>query len=240
MPTRSIPIIRALIRSGHDVIIGASGGGRRLLEAEFPQLEIFDFPGYPVRYSRSAATLLPVLLAQMPGLFLGMIRERSRLSHIISERRIDRVISDGRYGLRTRKVPAIFITHQVFIRIPGRFPGSGWAERLLLAVNLRLLNGFREVWIPDFPGEPNLSGDLSHKASRAKNLVFIQPLSRFHPIDQDWKTAASPGERGGPRIDVVASVSGPEPQRTQFEESLRHLLDSLSGTRILMSFFRDK
>lgn len=233
--TRCIPIVRALIRSGHDVVIGASGGGLCLLKTEFPGLEIFDFPGYPIRYSRSAATLLPVLLAQLPGLVAGMFRERSQLARIISEKRIDRVISDGRYGLRTRKVPAIFITHQVFIRIPGRFPGSGFAERFLLSLNLRLLRGFREVWVPDFPGEPNLSGDLSHKPCRGAKVVFIQPLSRFLPIDRDWNSRPSPRPvRMGPVVDLLASVSGPEPQRTRFEESLRAILKSMSGTRVLI------
>lgn len=233
--TRCIPVVRALIRSGHDVVLGAAGGGLSLLKSEFPELEIFDFPGYPIRYSRRAATLLPVLLAQLPGLFMGMLRERSRLDRIIAEKRIDRVISDGRYGLRTRKVPSIFITHQIFIRVPGRFPGSGIAERVLLALNLRLLRGFREVWVPDFPGEPNLSGELGHKPCRGARIVFIQPLSRFHPVDRDWRTRppVRPARRG-PVVDLLASVSGPEPQRTRFEESLRALLKTMSGTRVLI------
>lgn len=233
--TRCIPVVRALIRSGHDVVLGAAGGGLSLLKSEFPELEIFDFPGYPIRYSRRAATLLPVLLAQLPGLFMGMLRERSRLDRIIVEKRIDRVISDGRYGLRTRKVPTIFITHQIFIRVPGRFPGSGIVERVLLTLNLWLLRGFREVWVPDFPGEPNLSGELSHKPCRGARIVFIQPLSRFLPVDRDWRTRppARPARRG-PVVDLLASVSGPEPQRTRFEETLRVLLKSMSGTRVLI------
>lgn len=240
--TRCIPLIRALVRAGHEVLVGASGGGLRLLRAEFPGLEVFDFPGYPIRYSRSAATLLPVLLAQLPGLLLGMLRERSRLREIVSEKGIDRVISDGRYGVRTREVPAIFVTHQIFIRIPGRFPGSAWAERALLALNLRLLRGFREVWVPDFPGEPNLSGELSHEVPAFRRgrrrplpgLVFINPLSRFQPVDRGWEARRPPRPQGALPVDVLASVSGPEPQRTRFEEALRRLLGSMSGTRVLI------
>lgn len=232
--TRCIPLVRALIRSGHEVLIGASGGGRRLLAAEFPGIEVFDFPGYSVRYSSNAATLLPVLLAQLPGLFLGMLRERSRLLEILTEKGIDRVISDGRYGVRTRKVPTVFITHQVFIRVPGRLPGSALAERALLSLNLKLLRGFREVWVPDFPSRPNLSGDLSHKPCNLPNLVFINPLSRFQPIDRGWKARQPLRPHKGPIVDFLASVSGPEPQRTRFEEILRRLLSSLSGTRVLI------
>jgi hypothetical protein len=225
--TRCIPLIRALRDDGHEVVLGASGGGLRLLRAEFPDLESFDFPGYPVRYSRSAATLLPVLLAQLPGLLLGMLRERKALERAVRDRGIDLVVSDGRYGVRTRLRPSIFITHQVFIRIPGNLPGTGFAERLLFALNRRLLKRFREVWIPDYPGRPNLSGDLSHKPCDLPNLAFIGPLSRFGTNEE------ASGEPL-PAIDLLASVSGPEPQRTRFETLLRDQLRRRTGTRVLI------
>lgn len=231
--TRCIPVIRALTRAGHEVIIGAAGGGRRLLAAEFPELEVFDFPGYPIRYSRRAATFLPVLLAQLPGLLLGMLRERSRLDAIVADRRVECVISDGRYGVRSGRIPSIFITHQLFIRAPGNLPVASLAERALLALNFRFLRGFREVWIPDVSGEPNLSGELSHKSPPLPRAVFIGPLSRFQPIDRPWREG--PGEAASaPRVDVLASVSGPEPQRARFEAVLRRILEGMSGTRVLV------
>ena len=156
--TRCIPVIRALKNNGHQVVVGATGGGLRLLQAEFPTLDIFSYPGYQVRYSRSPATFLPVMLLQLPALLLGMVQERSFLRRILSERRPDLVISDGRYGVFTPAVPCIFITHQIFIRIPGRFPGVSWVTKLVLALNVRLLRRFQEVWVPDFPGSKNLSG----------------------------------------------------------------------------------
>jgi uncharacterized protein (TIGR00661 family) len=221
--TRSIPLIRALLQNGHEVRIGAAGGGKLLLQSEFPDLEVFDFEGYRVRYSRSPAFFLPVMLAQLPRVLGGMITEARRLRRILAERPCDLVISDGRYGVYAKGIPCVFITHQVFIRVPGRFPGAGAVERLLLALNLRLLRRFDRVWVPDFPGRRNLSGDLSHKTGGPGNLEFIQPLSRF----------SSDGEEPV-HVGFLAMVSGPEPQRGLFEEALRSQLESLDGTRVLI------
>lgn len=247
--TRCVPLIRALLRAGHAVVIGATGGGLRLLREEFPDLESFDFPGYPVRYSSGAATLLPVLLLQLPRILRGMARERSDLAAVLAARGIDRVVSDGRYGVRSRRVPCVFVTHQLFIRIPGRVPGVAFAERVLRSLNERFLRGFAEVWVPDFPGAPNLSGELSHKAASLPSVRFIGPLSRFHPIDKSWpassntttiatststSTAVAAPVPTMPKVDIIASVSGPEPQRTRFEAALRKELAGMGGTRVLV------
>lgn len=234
---RCIPLIRALIRNGHEVRIGAAGGGKRLLESEFPGLEIFDFPGYPIRYARTPAFFLPVMLAQLPKVFLGMLAESRGLARILAAHPCDLVISDGRYGVFTRSLPCIFITHQVFIRVPGRFPGALLAERILLAMNLRLLRRFRRVWVPDYPGTRGLSGDLSHKPCSLATLEFIHPLSRFPDpgsgTDPDT-TADAQGGAGIAGIQILAVVSGPEPQRGLFEALLRKRLADIPGTRVLV------
>lgn len=231
--TRCIPLIRALLENGHQIRIGAAGGGRSLLQAEFPDLDVFDFPGYRVRYSRSPALFLPVLLAQSPRVLAGLFAESRRLRRILSENPCDLIISDGRYGVHSSRVPTVFVTHQVFIRIPARFPGAAFAERLVLALNLRLLRRFVRVWVPDFPGSDSLSGDLSHKPCGLGNLEFIHPLSRF---SGNRKVTGDPAVSGNPAsgVDVLAVVSGPEPQRGFFEGALRKELGRMQGTRVLV------
>ncbi len=229
--TRCVPLVRALRENGHQVRIGATGGGLRLLRSEFPDLDVFDFPGYNVRYSRSPRYFLPMMLWQLPGVLLGMRADSRRLRDILAAHPADLVISDGRYGVLPREIPGIFITHQVFIRVPGRFPGSAWAERLLLALNRRRLRAFDRVWVPDFPGPDSLSGELSHGGGNAggpDNLEFIQPLSRFAAVDGEG------GPRVDAKVDILAVVSGPEPQRTLFEEALREQMTRLQGTRVLV------
>lgn len=221
--TRCIPLIRALLANGHEVRIGAGGGGLGLLRSEFPDLDVFEFPGYRVRYAASPRFFLPVMLWQLPRVLSGMRKEKRRLEKILADHPADVVISDGRYGVRPRKLPGIFITHQVFIRVPGRFPGRAWAERILLAFNLDRLRAFDAVWVPDFPGTDSLSGSLSHEPGGPSNLEFIHPLSRF-------SDSAIPA----PDVDILAVVSGPEPQRTLFERILRNQLAGMKGTRVLV------
>lgn len=235
--SRCIPLIRSLIKNNHTVIIGASGGGRRLLEIEFPELEIFEFPGYRVRYSRSPAWFLPVMLIQLPALLLGYRRENALLSNILSERKIDLVISDGRYGVNSSVVPCVFITHQIFIKVPGQFPGVARVERLVLILNTFFLRRFLEVWIPDFPGPKNLSGDLSHLNTPLPNLVFIGILSRFGNESGGLTVENENSEKlleNFPSIDILAMVSGPEPQRGLFEKALVHGLKKRPGTHVLI------
>ncbi len=77
-----------------------------------------------MRYSKSRFLLPFWLLLQLPLFLFSIIRERNRLKGLIQSRRIDRVISDSRYGLRSRKIPCIFITHQLCI-LPVEHPTKG-------------------------------------------------------------------------------------------------------------------
>ncbi|MEO6097678.1 MAG: glycosyltransferase [Fibrobacteria bacterium] len=230
--TRCIPLVRSLLAGGHQVRIGAAGGGLRLLRAEFPGLDVFEFPGYTVRYARSPRWFLPVMLLQLPSVLLGMRSESRRLRAILTGHPADLILSDGRYGVRSDTVPSIFITHQVFIRLPGRFPGSRLAEKALLAINLRRLRAFDRIWVPDVAGSDSLSGELSHGSGLPDNLEFIGPLSRF-TLESVGVPEVLAGE-AMPKVDILAVVSGPEPQRGLFEKILRAKLSALGGTRVLI------
>jgi hypothetical protein len=224
---RCIPLIRAFLDAGHEVRIAAAGGALRLLRGEFPELAWDELPGYRVRYARSAAMLLPALALQAPAILAGWRAEKRGLARLLAAHPCDLVISDGRYGLRAPAIPTLFITHQIAFRLPRGLPGRSVAERLLLALNLKALAGFERVWIPDWPPPRSLAGTLAGPDSPPGNREWIGPLGRFSP----------PPERSaheGPRIDIGAVVSGPEPQRTLFEARLRAALADLPGTRVLV------
>jgi hypothetical protein len=227
-------LIRALLGSGHAVRIAAAGGALRLLRSEFPGLPWNEFGGYRVRYSRSGAFLLPSLLAQAPAFLLGLRSEGRRLRRLLAEHPCDLVISDGRYGMRAPGVPAILVTHQIALRVPD-WPGRAWAEKVLLKLNLKALDGFDRVWVPDWPGELSLAGELAGPEASADNREWIGPLGRFTPPLPAGEPAAEPAASAqGPRIDIAAVVSGPEPQRSVFEADVRAALEGLGGTRVLV------
>lgn len=221
---RCIPLIRALLSAGHHVRVGAAGGGLELLRSEFPDLDVFAFPGYRVSYARRPWAFLPVLIGQAPRILMGLKQEGNRLRRILAEKPSDLVISDGRYGLKIPGIPCILITHQIAFRVPGRFPGRGWAEGLALRLNLAWLRRFDRVWIPDFDGPLSLAGSLSRPREPELNLEWIGPLSRF----------GTQADFVGVKVDIAAVISGPEPQRSLFESGLRAELGKLSGTRVLV------
>jgi UDP:flavonoid glycosyltransferase YjiC (YdhE family) len=229
--SRCVPLVRALRAAGHEVVLCAAGGGLELLRGEFPGLTFEEAPGHAMRYARRRALLAPWLMAQVPLFLLSARRDRKLAEALVRKHGAGLVIADGRYGFRSRAVPSVFVTHQLDI-IP---PGPAWLRALVRPVlrrlNRRALRAFSEVWVPDFAGEPNLSGELGHPVDSARvpwpRAEYIGPLDRF--AEENGNDAT-----GSEAIDILAMVSGPEPQRTLFEEKLRSALDALPGTRVLV------
>jgi hypothetical protein len=84
-----------------------------------------------------------------------------------------------------------------------------------------MISRFDECWIPDYKDPPALSGDLSHKYPLPANVRFIGPLSRFH------EPGSTISEHKGSN-QITAVISGPEPQRSIFENLIMHQLKSIN------------
>ena len=113
--TRCIPLINALISHNYEVVIAADGRPLHLLITEFPDLEIVRFPGYNIKYSKYLPMSVSMLL-QLPKLLWNIKKEHEALNQIIIDYKIDGIISDNRFGLFSKKVPSVFITHQLQIQ----------------------------------------------------------------------------------------------------------------------------
>ena len=178
--TRCVPLIRALRGAGHEVVPCAGGAGLRLLRAEFPDLEVEEAPAYAMRYTKNRA-LLPLWLAlQLPAFFASIRNDGGRAARLVRKHKADLVISDGRYGFRCAAAPAIFISHQLHILPPGPARLRAALARPIRALNRFALRGFREVWVPDFPGARNLSGILGHPPGGWKGARYIYQIGRAH------------------------------------------------------------
>ncbi|MDD8017421.1 MAG: glycosyltransferase [Bacteroidota bacterium] len=201
--TRCIPIIQELLRRDAEVIIGADNRPLDLLKKEFPTLEYIRFPGYAVRYVEKG-NLDWAIAKQLPSILKGFKVEHKKLDGIINQYKIDAVISDSRYGVHSHKIPSVFVIHQLQILLPSRLH---WAQGSVASINKMFINRFDECWIPDFHGEKNLAGILSHPRTMPNKTFYVGPLSRLKKIDRVQKD-----------FDVLVILSGPEPQRTIFEE----------------------
>lgn len=212
--TRCIPIISTLTRLGCNVLLAGEDKTACLLQQEFPHLPLIPLEGYRVRYARSGWELALTLTAQIPRIISAIEKEKEWLDRIVEEHAIDAVISDNRYGLFHDKIPTVFITHQLLIKT-----GMGkWGDEFLQGLNYQYIQQFGACWVPDHEGEDNLSGDLSHSGAKPSiPLRYIGPLSRFEGPEQHEEK------------HLLVLLSGPEPQRTIFEELLLEQLQPYDG-----------
>jgi len=218
--TRCVPLIRMLVEKGSNVIIAADGRSLLVLQQEFPKLTFTKFPGYNFSYPQSGSMALK-MLRQAPAIIRGIRRENKMLDELIDKYHVDAVISDNRFGAFSTRIPSVFMTHQIFIRTKWSW---GFLKPVLNVLNWRYISRFDECWIPDFEGNENLSGDLSHEADLPDRFCFIGLQSRFRQNDKLLQEK---------QFDVLALLSGPEPQRTILEEKLIPMLKK-SGLKCAM------
>lgn len=201
--TRCIPIIRHLIQANCEIIIAASGNSKKLLEDYFPKVKHLFLEGYQVNYSKSNIQLN--FISQVPKIFAAIKKENSWLQETIKKYNVNAIVSDNRYGLSSDKIPSVLITHQLNIQ------GPKIAQKKLNSIVDRYINQFSQCWVPDYRGKNNLAGILSHRETVSNNIKYLGPLSRFSRLDSSSIL---------PEYDFLGIVSGPENQRTLFEEIL--------------------
>ena len=201
---RCVPLIKQFVADGHEVIIGADKNPLAFLKQEFPTLKTVVIPGYEVNYGEKGSTLK--LFYESVKFFNFIKEEHSFVDKIVAENNIDMIVSDNRYGLYSDNVKSIIITHQLFVKAPI-------GEKIAHQKIEKLVAKFHECWIPDVAGDGNLSGDLSHLKPIKSRYKFIGPLSRFSSFCH-----TEPVEVLKEEYEIIAIISGPEPQRTIFEK----------------------
>lgn len=206
---RSIALVVRHLRAGDEVVLAGDGDSLTLLRKHFPNLRYYTLPALNLRYSRSRSQVW-ALAHMLPKLFFSIRRDHLALEKILDTENFDLVISDNRFGCYTRRTRCAYITHQLMVKMPRGFQ---WAEPLVHRWHLRQIARYTECWVPDYAEAPGLSGDLSHHYPLPSNARFIGPLSRFEFI-----APATPSAE----YDVVAVLSGLEPQRTLLEQQLLH------------------
>jgi len=207
--SRDIPLINQLLKNNFEVIIAADKSPLQLLRLEFPNLKWERFPSYQVTYSKNRILAFKMFFS-IPTIILGIYKEHKLLKTIIKKWEIDIVISDNRFGLWNKNIYTIFITHQIMIKPPRWLK---YSEYPLYRLNRLIILKFNKCWIPDFDKRINLTGDLSHKYKIPANANFIGPLSRFSPPSFESEIITT-------YYEILVLLSGPEPQRTIFENLL--------------------
>ena len=183
-------------------ILATDGQALQVLRSEFPNLPAEELPSYRIRYASGSMTWN--MGRQLPRIGLACLREHQVIARLVRRYEPLAIISDNRFGCFHAQTPSVFISHQLNIRTASP-PLTRWVNRL----NHSFLRQYDECWVPDWKGKGNLSGALSSPLPLPESTFFMGHLTRFQLL---------PAEESG--YDIVFLLSGPEPQRTVFENLL--------------------
>ena len=203
--SRCVPIIKTLLKSEFTPVIASDGSALDFLKKEFPNVETLELPSYHISYGKN---IKRTLFFKTFSILKAAKKEKDFLDAYLNQNlEVVGVISDNRFGIYSKKVPCVYITHQINVF-------SGGFSSITSFFHQRIIKRFDECWIPD-DEELNFSGKLSI-SNKNLNQKYIGVLSRL----QQRSAAVS--------IDVLIVLSGPEPNRSQLEEKLKQLFKETS------------
>lgn len=208
--SRSLPIIKQYLSEGHQVVCASDGEALAMLRRELPDQLVLELPGYGILYN---SRYMPLnMVRHGPGMLRTMKAEHELTRVIVDRHHIDCIITDNRYGCYHPDIPSAIITHQLQV-----FTGNRILDVYIRRQIRSWIRKFNEVWIPDAPPGENITGDLSD--------IDINPIPKYY-LGVISELDAFP-RKGMYR--AVAVISGPEPQRTHFEQLLIKQLSQLEG-----------
>ena len=216
--TRCIPIVRELEKNGFTPIIASDGVALALLKKEFPHLIALELPSYSIEYAKKGENFKWKLLKNSPKTINAILSEKQLVKKWVLEYDLKGIISDNRLGIYSKKVPSVFMTHQLTV-LSGK---TTWISSKLHQFFIRK---FDECWVPDVNEIPNLTGKLGHLKDSNLNIKYIGVLSRLEYKELNVK------------YDLMILLSGPEPQRTILEDKL---ICEIQNTQETIVFIKGK
>ena len=222
--TRCIPIIRELEKNGFFPILASDGVALKMLQKEFPHLLTLELPSYNIEYAKKGDDFKWKLIKNSPKMIEAVFQEKKIVKQWVVDFKLQGIISDNRLGVYSKKIPSIFITHQLNV-LSGK---TTWISSLL---HQHFIKKFKECWVPDFKddwsqdldGKLNLTGKLGHLKKTDLKLNYIGPLSRFEKKEMPIK------------YDLMVILSGPEPQRTLLEQKLKTEVRLFKGNVVFIN-----
>jgi len=199
--TRCIPIIKALLENGFQPIIASDGTALALLKKEFPNLTALELPSYQIEYAKKGENFKWKLLKNSPKTINAILSEKKIVKKWVKEYQLSGIISDNRLGVHSKKIPSVFITHQLMVL-------SGKTTWISSKLHQFFIAKFDECWVPDAKEIPNLSGKLGHLKETNLTIKYLGVLSRMQKKELPTQ------------YELMVILSGPEPQRTLLEEKL--------------------
>ncbi|MCQ2311299.1 MAG: hypothetical protein MJZ64_06090 [Paludibacteraceae bacterium] len=231
--TRCVALVRRYMSEGHEVVLGGDGESLVWLKRYFPNLRYVELASLELTYSKGKSQVWAMLRA-LPKLIRFSLEDEARLEQLLRTEPFDLVVSDNRFGLYSQRTRCVYMTHQLWIRLP-RF--WHWLEPLAARLHAQVYNKYSEVWVPDYE-QKGLSGILGHPKKVSDKVKYIGPLSRFgiYQLCSAQTTMASANNNGisQHQYHVVALLSGLEPQRSIFEQQVLAQMAQQTGKHLLV------
>jgi len=218
--SRSVPLIKVLLNQGNDLHICSDGLAFELLKAELSSSQLYELPSLRIHYNKQS--MVSNMLSQLPHLMNHYRADIKAIQTLEKKIKPDIIIADHRYGTRHKNCHSIFLGHQLSILNPD-FTNQGLAS----TINAKLINRFDEIWVPDI-ADQTFSGRLSSNEKIKRPIHFIGPLSRFNRVPNTNK-----------QYDILAVLSGPEPNRTNLEARIFEQMKELDGRFAIVSGIPD-
>jgi len=212
--TRCIPIINALIKNNFIPIIASDGEALILLQKEFPKLKSYELPSYNITYPRNSKFFLSHFLFKIPHFIKTLKAENRAVVKIVAKENIIGIISDNRFGCYHPSVKSVYITHQLKVL-------SGFWTIFTSKTHQKVIQKFDACWVPDDVNN-TYSGALSKINSLKTKTQFIGLLSRF----KHQKVIV--------KYDYLILISGPEPERSRFENLMIKIFKNTSKKVLLV------
>ena len=213
--TRCIPIIKALLENNYTPIIASDGIALALLKKEFPDIQTLELPSYQIEYAKNGANFKWKLIQNGPKMVRAILEEKKIIKNWIEKHAIDGIISDNRLGVISKKVPSVFITHQLNVM-------TGNTTWITTKAHQYIIKKYTECWVPDLAGTLNLTGKLGHINDPNIKIKYIGPISRL-----EKKLVPK-------KYDLLVILSGPEPQRGILEHHLKKEIVQFKGNVIFI------
>ncbi len=208
--TRCIPIIKALETNGYNPILASDGYALEMLKKEFPNLTALALPSYEIEYAKNGKNFKWKMIFNSPKMISAILKEKKIIKKWVADYQLSGIISDNRLGVRSKKIPSVFITHQLNVL-------SGNTSWFTSKMHLKIIKKFTACWVPDFEYKPNFTGKLGHIDDSKLKPNYLGPLSRLEKRELPKK------------YDLMVLLSGPEPQRTLLEELLKIEVSKFKG-----------
>jgi hypothetical protein len=194
--SRCIALIDILLENQNEVFIAADDQQQMIFKQYFPEANYLLLEGYPFKFGSRGNFGLD-LLRQLRPLQSRLKQEYSETELLVSEKKIEVIISDHRYGFLSSKAYSILLTHQ--LNLPVK-----WYENWVQKTHHKLIAKFDEIWVPD-TATSDYAGILSQN-NNSFNTQYIGHLSRLKRYEKPLEKAGTVIIASGPDTYAIPFV----------------------------------